>query len=332
MRPPEDATTRLDLPYIATAQAQKHVTHNEALLALDALVQPTVASVGADSPPESAVDGECHAVGAAPTGAWEGEAHALAQSIDGGWRFHRPRPGWTCRRESDGRAHRFDGDGWVSDTAGATDSVERLGVNQPADPNHPLAVTGASARLGHAGGSHRLYIDKASAGETASVVFQDAGSGRAEIGLIGDDALAIKVSPDGDSWSLAASFQPGATTLPNGTLFRASGGPEGGELRLEKPHTGSSLGGDVVVDVLFNLLRIFDGANGRGFVLDLSNVEGQARLWHSQSDLRLRRYAPGELPSPSIGAGTLAYLREAEPCVVFSDGASWRRMHDRSPV
>lgn len=101
---------------------------------------------------------------------------------------------------------------------------------------------------------------------------------------------------------------------------------------MEKPQVGSSLGGDVIIDVLFDLLRIFDGANGRGFVLDLANVQGQARLWHSQSDLQLRPYAPGDLPSPSIGAGTLAFLHEADPCVVFSDGSSWRRMHDRSPV
>ena len=33
-----DATTHLLLPYILAAQAQKHVTHNEALRLLDAMV------------------------------------------------------------------------------------------------------------------------------------------------------------------------------------------------------------------------------------------------------------------------------------------------------
>jgi hypothetical protein len=37
-----DATTRLLLPYILAAQAQKHVTHNEALQILDGLVQLSV--------------------------------------------------------------------------------------------------------------------------------------------------------------------------------------------------------------------------------------------------------------------------------------------------
>ena len=35
-----DTTTRLLLPYILAAQAQKHVTHNEALRRLDGLVIP----------------------------------------------------------------------------------------------------------------------------------------------------------------------------------------------------------------------------------------------------------------------------------------------------
>ncbi len=37
-----DHTNHLSLPLIAAAQAQKHVTHNEALLALDSLVQIAV--------------------------------------------------------------------------------------------------------------------------------------------------------------------------------------------------------------------------------------------------------------------------------------------------
>ena len=39
-----DETTNLKLPYIAPSQAQKHVTHNEAIRALDALVQLSVTS------------------------------------------------------------------------------------------------------------------------------------------------------------------------------------------------------------------------------------------------------------------------------------------------
>ena len=37
-----DITTHLPLPYILASQAQKHVTHNEALRLLDTMVQLSV--------------------------------------------------------------------------------------------------------------------------------------------------------------------------------------------------------------------------------------------------------------------------------------------------
>ncbi|MFC3119936.1 DUF2793 domain-containing protein [Jhaorihella thermophila] len=58
-----DLSPRLGLPYLLPSQAQKHVTHNEALRLLDALVQLTVESFEALTPPASPADGECHALG-----------------------------------------------------------------------------------------------------------------------------------------------------------------------------------------------------------------------------------------------------------------------------
>ena len=49
-----DATTHLLLPYILAAQAQKHVTHNEALRILDGLVQLSVLDRDLTAPPGSA--------------------------------------------------------------------------------------------------------------------------------------------------------------------------------------------------------------------------------------------------------------------------------------
>ena len=53
-----DTTTHLLLPYILTAQAQKHVTHNEALRLLDGLVQLSVLDRNLNSPPGSPADGD----------------------------------------------------------------------------------------------------------------------------------------------------------------------------------------------------------------------------------------------------------------------------------
>jgi hypothetical protein len=52
-----DTTTNLLLPYILAAQAQKHVTHNEALRLLDGLVQLSVLDRDLTAPPDSPADG-----------------------------------------------------------------------------------------------------------------------------------------------------------------------------------------------------------------------------------------------------------------------------------
>ena len=53
-----DATTHLLLPYILAAQAQKHVTHNEALERLDLLAQCVLAGLGSVTPPATPAPGE----------------------------------------------------------------------------------------------------------------------------------------------------------------------------------------------------------------------------------------------------------------------------------
>jgi hypothetical protein len=91
-----DETTLLKLPYIMAAQAQKHVTHNEAIRSLDALVQLSVLDRDLAAPPVSPVDGARYIVAASPTGAWAGQAGRIAAWQDGAWSFHVPREGWLC--------------------------------------------------------------------------------------------------------------------------------------------------------------------------------------------------------------------------------------------
>ena len=82
-------TARLTLPMLHAGQAQKEMTHNEALLALDVLLHPEVEEVGRNQPPEVPGDGQCWIVGEAPVGAWTGQADMIAAWSAGGWRFLR---------------------------------------------------------------------------------------------------------------------------------------------------------------------------------------------------------------------------------------------------
>jgi hypothetical protein len=75
----------LSLPVIEAAQAQKHVTHNDALTLLDCLTQLAVESRTLTAPPASPADGACYIAAAGATGAWSGFDNQLALYSGGGW-------------------------------------------------------------------------------------------------------------------------------------------------------------------------------------------------------------------------------------------------------
>lgn len=86
-------TPNLALPLLAAAQAQKHVTVNEALLIVDALASLRLESVSETVPPATPGEGECWSVPAGATGAWSGHDGEIALRIGGGWVFRAPRGG-----------------------------------------------------------------------------------------------------------------------------------------------------------------------------------------------------------------------------------------------
>jgi hypothetical protein len=78
-----DATTHLLLPFILAAQAQKHVTHNEALRLLGAMVQLAVLDRTRTTPPASPADGDRHIVASGASGVWAGWDLNIAYWVDG---------------------------------------------------------------------------------------------------------------------------------------------------------------------------------------------------------------------------------------------------------
>ena len=82
-----DASTRLGLPLIVAGQAKKELTHNEALVLIDAGIASAAESIGIAAPPVAPAPGQCWILGDAPSGSWTGQAHALAVWTEGGWRF-----------------------------------------------------------------------------------------------------------------------------------------------------------------------------------------------------------------------------------------------------
>ncbi len=195
----------LNLPYIAAGQSQKHVTHNEALRRLDFLAQIVALSRQMTEPPATPEEGDCYLVPAAATGIWAGHAQELACFIDGAWDFCAARPGWRCWLADENLSVFLRDGSWQAETK-ELQKVELLGVNSNADSTTRFAVNSPGSLFSHGGTDHRMRLNKAAPQHTASVVFQSGFSGRAEIGLSGNNRLSFKVSENGTTWNTALNL------------------------------------------------------------------------------------------------------------------------------
>lgn len=103
---------RLGLPLLVPGQGQKDVTHNEALLKLEMLVQPVAQSATLQEPPVAPTDGGCWLVPAGATGAWSSKDGCIAMRVSGGWRFADPEIGWSVWVADTARLVRRNAGGW----------------------------------------------------------------------------------------------------------------------------------------------------------------------------------------------------------------------------
>lgn len=243
-------TPNLNLPYLLAAQAQKHVTHNDALRGLDCVVQLMVLDRDLATPPVVPAEGDRYIVAASPTGAWAGQTNKIAAFQDAAWMFYAPVEGWLAWVSDENDLVVFEGAGWASVSSGGGGGVTdhglltgltdddhtqyhnnargdarytllnpaTLGVNATPDATNKLAVNSAASLFNHAGtGGHQMKLNKAAAADTASFLFQTAFSGRAELGTTGDDDFHFKVSTNGTAWNEAIVIDraTGAVEMPN---------------------------------------------------------------------------------------------------------------------
>ena len=107
-------TNSLKLPLILAAQAQKHVTVNEALGRLDGMVQLRIVSQTTATPPSNVVDGAVYAVPAGASGTWAGQDGRLALGQNGGWVYTDPQDGWQGWDIETGCPLVYRNGGWAS--------------------------------------------------------------------------------------------------------------------------------------------------------------------------------------------------------------------------
>ncbi|QRM28143.1 DUF2793 domain-containing protein [Microvirga sp. VF16] len=220
------STPHLALPLLAAAQAQKHVTHNEALASLDALVQLAVKERDRTAPPTSPAEGDRFLVGAGATGVFANQEGNIALFDLGIWRFFTPRPGWIAYVEAEDLLVIFDGNAWK--TSGSVleqiHNLQRLGIGTTADDLNRLsaklnaALFAALAAEEGGTGDLRFVLNKSTEANVLSQLYQRGFSGRAETGLIGSDDFGIRVSADGSQWhdALLVDRRTGVASFPCG--------------------------------------------------------------------------------------------------------------------
>lgn len=221
-------TPNLALPYILPAQAQKHVTHNEAIRAIDCLVHLSVTSRTLSVPPAMPDNGSRFIVAADASGGWTGHDGKVAAYQDGAWAFYGPKEGWRAWCAGEGALLVYQDGAWTElsnggagDLPDAFDNLTHVGINTTADVTNKLAIKSPASLFDNTGNGHQQKINKAAAADTASVLYQTNYSGRAEMGLAGDDDFHFKVSPDGSTWYEALKIDRNTGRV----LFPISGGP-----------------------------------------------------------------------------------------------------------
>jgi len=260
-----DETARLKLPYIMPSQAQKHITHNEALRMIDAIVHIRVSGQNLDASPDMPTEGESYTVGGTPSGAFTGQAGKVAAFQDGAWSFFQPRAGWTLWDEALSGLFVFDGSDWIA-VAPRMDELPLLGINATADETNRLTVAASATLFSHDGSGHQVKLNKAASAETGSLLFQTNWSGRAEMGLAGNDHFSVKVSPDGTTWRSAIVVNADSGNIGVGT--------DTPQLRLHVEGKGAL--GDSI-----NETRLVSGTvpSGNHRAFNLIDTGGVMRIW-----------------------------------------------------
>lgn len=307
-----DSTDNLALPYLMPSQAQKHVTHNEALGMLDALVHLSVLDRHLATPPASPEPGDRYIVASGASGAWAGHEGAIAHWVDGGWSFYPPRAGFLCHVADEGAVLCFDGSDWtdLGGVLSALQNLARLGIGTTADAGNPFAAKLNkalwTARTTGEGGDDdlRYTLNKQAAGNVLSLLLQSGFSGRAELGLIGDDDLSLKVSPDGSSWTTAL------------VVDRSDGGV------FARPACGGQA--TIATDANLTLQVRADpeeirhtGTLTAHRTVSLSNTNA-----HAGARFRISRHGGGAF-NLNVGSGPLRALATGQWAEFVHDGSAW---------
>lgn len=201
-----DISSSLSLPFIQPSQAQKHVTHNEALRILDVVSQLGVAADDLATAPVAPAEGTRYIVDTGAVGEWAGRDGEVALYETDAWRFFVPRAGWRAYVINRDAMVVFDGAEWVDLESPELEELETLGLGMTTLPDTPFSAK-INAALWTAlyaadGGTGDMLstLNKETTDDDAGFIFQQGFQTRGLFGLFGSDNLRLAASPDGTTF------------------------------------------------------------------------------------------------------------------------------------
>ena len=221
-------TAQLGLPLVQPAQAQKHVTVNEALARLDGLTHLTLVSTDVTVPPSGVTDGISYGVPVGGVNEWFGHDGEIAIWSNGGWVFVAPQTGWRAWVADQGKSAIYSGSDWVASAVAVS-------------PNGAASVFDV-VEFDHVFGAETVSTTSVQIPKYAMV---HAVTGRVKTAITGtltsfDVGVALSTNRYGGglglaagSWLVGITGQPVTYYAAEPLVITANGGDfTGGELRL----------------------------------------------------------------------------------------------------
>jgi hypothetical protein len=235
-------STKLILPYLAGSQSQKHVTVNESLRKLDALVQLGVKSRTTTAQPASPADADCYILPAGKTGAQWGAMsnEAIAYYVDGAWSQLTPKEGWRAFVQDADELVVYDGAAWAPLAGAANENLLVNGdflINQRSFAGGSLSagVYGFDRWKAASGGANATlsgYVLTLASGELEQVVEPSLVAGLSSLA-----SLKVSVSVEAPSADLTVTLgsQSGTITAGSGrrSVVLTLGGGDSGNLSFK---------------------------------------------------------------------------------------------------
>jgi hypothetical protein len=225
-------TLNLKLPFLMQGQINKDITHNEALILIDAVLNSSLKSLNKFSkPPTNLKEGELILISETSEGNFQNFPSHLA-FYNNGWRFILPKEGFYIWVSDIKRMCVYNGKNFVpalslneEEIAPSSESlnqneiklledrikslenmlenfsIKAIGINtQPDYINNKLTVKSDFSLFTSETGDVKINVNKNFPSSTSSFIFQTEWKGKAEFGLVGGNNFILKVSDDGINW------------------------------------------------------------------------------------------------------------------------------------